>query len=597
MIDKTAAMINNFTRRAAYCYTITTIVLALTACAHLTAIDDESAEIKAAQHHEQQGRFAEAAKTYQAYAQTLESEAALRTRAMAADAWISANELKRARTLACKTPKQTEAETVAWCNLVTTRLHLRDRQPKLALQSLPPHNTALPRHLQIRILRVGTETYATLQQPLNEARNWFALRQIVGDDRLITRKLWIALAAMPLEQLRELMPPPPDDFGGWLELAYLYQQHRWRFDDFQRETTQWQQRYPKHPAQGLLVQLQQEAEQLSRVPTKVAVLLPLSGKLAAAGNAIRDGMLAAHLHTDRLGTPEFRFYDASQPGGIDTLLKKIQQDGAQFAVGPLDKAVVDQLAKRASLPLPTLALNYTQPNAQPPINLYQFGLLPEDEGMAMANYLHQHGARNPVVLIAESPWGQRISRSFKAHWQKLTQRAAREIKYRNETRDFTATLQNLLSTQPDAIALGAFPAAGRLINSQLRALSPNPPLIVAASQVYTGRPDPKQDQDLEGVIVGDGEWLLSPEAAFADVYQHLQKQQPQQLTQYGRLIAMGIDAYELVIQLPALRSGQLPTLQGATGLLRIDSHNQIHRTLAWAQFQNGAPVLIASPSE
>ena len=57
---------------------------------------------------------------------------------------------------------------------------------------------------------------------------------------------------------------------------------------------------------------------------------------------------------------------------------------------------------------------------------------------------------------------------------------------------------------------------------------------------------------------------------------------------YQRLIAMGIDAYDLIPQLPSLKSSSQSRFDGATGALTLQAGNRIQRQLHCAQFEGGA---------
>jgi len=60
---------------------------------------------------------------------------------------------------------------------------------------------------------------------------------------------------------------------------------------------------------------------------------------------------------------------------------------------------------------------------------------------------------------------------------------------------------------------------------------------------------------------------------------------------------MGYDAYHLVAPLFAARTGTMPEIDGATGVLYLDGSGRVHRRLAWAEFRNGAPVPLPPPDD
>ncbi|MGO2056188.1 MAG: penicillin-binding protein activator, partial [Halomonadaceae bacterium] len=61
-----------------------------------------------------------------------------------------------------------------------------------------------------------------------------------------------------------------------------------------------------------------------------------------------------------------------------------------------------------------------------------------------------------------------------------------------------------------------------------------------------------------------------------------------------RLMAMGVDAYELAIRFSNL--AELDGLNGSTGTLYLSDDGRIYRELPWAKFQNGTPSPILTPN-
>lgn len=61
-----------------------------------------------------------------------------------------------------------------------------------------------------------------------------------------------------------------------------------------------------------------------------------------------------------------------------------------------------------------------------------------------------------------------------------------------------------------------------------------------------------------------------------------------------RLMAMGVDAYELARRLPQLQLLPESQVHGATGLLVPGHDGRIQRRLPWARFESGVPRPILS---
>ena len=64
--------------------------------------------------------------------------------------------------------------------------------------------------------------------------------------------------------------------------------------------------------------------------------------------------------------------------------REAQADGVDWVIGPLERDQVTRLANLGEIPLPTLALNYTDQMTQADQTLFQFGLAPEDEARSAA---------------------------------------------------------------------------------------------------------------------------------------------------------------------------------------------------------------------
>jgi outer membrane PBP1 activator LpoA protein len=64
---------------------------------------------------------------------------------------------------------------------------------------------------------------------------------------------------------------------------------------------------------------------------------------------------------------------------------------------------------------------------------------------------------------------------------------------------------------------------------------------------------------------------------------------------YGRLYAMGMDAYGMLPHLARLQTSDQETLDGHTGNLYLDELNQVHRQLVWVQLDETPRILGYSP--
>jgi len=116
--------------------------------------------------------------------------------------------------------------------------------------------------------------------------------------------------------------------------------------------------------------------------------------------------------------------------------------------------------------------------------------------------------------------------------------------------------------------------------------------VYTTSHVYTGKPDPVEDRDLEGLKFLDIPWLLTSDPENPLSRQQLTAQLPGISPRYWRLYAMGIDSFQMLPHLARLKSSPWETLDGHTGNLYLDQINHVHRRLVWAQMTKGQPKIL-----
>lgn len=434
------------------------------------------------------------------------------------------------------------------------------------------------------------------------------------------------LALLSDTALDLLQPNPPDEMTGWMELARIFKKHGENFASAQPEYQAWRTRFPKHPAEAQLFARHYGGEvkaQPRTSLTRVAVLLPQSGPLQKVANALKEGIMAAHSVSDPANRPELSFYDSSDPQAIPALYQQAVQEGASAVIGPLDKGALGVLAASGDLPVPTLALNQIAATAQPPANLYQFALSPEDEARQVAERARQDGHTLALAMAPNTALGQRELSAFTQRWTELGGRVAEQILYDEKGHDFSPQivgltnldegeqrykrLQKLLGRnlhfepQPrrDAgfLFLSAEGDKAREIRPQLQFHRAGKLAIYSTSRVFNGDVNPGRDTDINGVRFPDIPWLLVPEQGPLS-REALARMFPASQSQYPRLYAMGIDSYNLLFNLDRLAGGRLhETSQGKTGNLYLDEGSLVHRRLVWAEISNGRPQVIGYTSK
>lgn len=324
-----------------------------------------------------------------------------------------------------------------------------------------------------------------------------------------------------------------------------------------------------------------------RPPVRLAMLLPLSGNLAAAAAPVRDGFLAGYYGEQRR-RPEITFIDThGTSGGALGAYDEAVAAGHDFVVGPLSREGVDALFARGSLPVPVMALN--RGTRTPPAGNASFSLSPEDEGIAAAQFLLDRGARR-VLVIGGSDDSQR--RSVAALRERLSERGGLVTDVVGEG---IADLSPFAQKEGgiDAVFLAVRGSAARTLMPTLAMAGLAGKPRVATSQLVSGTGKPEEDRVLDGTAFPSEVWTtrggvrgLPPQASVAN-------RLPTARGGGARLFAFGFDAWLLTAYLERLALSADGEVPGATGNLRIDSLGNIQRTPAWSTFSSGVPVPLA----
>jgi uncharacterized protein len=491
----------------------------------------------------------------------------------------------------------------------SARLELADRKPQGALDMLATLQPPMSVPVQSDAAAVRGQALFELGRPADAVRT-LVEREVWLDDSVSIlanqRLIWDGLRQHP--PATAVNPTGDRIVDGWLALAPIATSNP---ADLRRSLLRWRETYTDHPAAGVLLADLLAAQHATGFPTQIALLLPLSSPQRAQALAIRDGFVAAHLRSAASDATTIRVYDTAQ--GSQAQYLRAQLDGADFIVGPLLTADVEQVITQAGF-VPTLALNFAQ-SATPSLrSFYQFSLSPEDEARTIADAMALGGAKTAVAFIPNSDRGRRTLATFRMEFEARGGRLIDSVGYDRGSQEFAQPIMSLLNItrsnqrerrlaanigvpiefEPrrrqdiDAIFIAADDArSGRLLAPQLRFHSAGDIPTFATSDIY----DPGNaagDNDLNGLIFADAPVLITPSASADDLRHDLQTYWPQRggLT---KLYGMGFDAYQLIGSLYNDSRAAWP-VRGMSGDLSLDTTGRIHRGLPLAQFRNGKPV-------
>ncbi len=428
--------------------------------------------------------------------------------------------------------------------------------------------------------------------------------------------IWQTLMKLPLSDLQyHSQTANTEVLRGWFSLAQLGKANQSDLELQQAQLDAWRNLWPRHPAnQTLPSDLKMLRSLIDNQPRRIALLLPQQGRLAKAGEAVRDGFLATYYRSlaEHNRAPEVREYDSS--GDVITAYQQAVAEGADLVIGPLDKEKVNELSLLPALSVPLLSLNYadTQP-PEPLQGFYQFGLAPEDEARQVARQAYLEGHRYALVIIPAQEWSERSARAFSDEWLELGGTLVNTSQYVGSG-DYYRVIKGAMLIEPseqrikemeqmlgtklqsqarrrqdiDMIFLVADPLQARQIKPTLAFHFAGDLPVYATSHIYSGAEDPKADRDLNGIRFTAMPWLFDSQSAEKRAIDA----HAQSAAIYSRLHALGADAYRLYPRLPQL--AQVPTMRlyGATGALRLLPDGRVEREQSWARFRNGNAQLL-----
>lgn len=488
-------------------------------------------------------------------------------------------------------------------NMEQMQAHL---QPAVALA----RTRVLPDAIARRVFALALRQQELAEDHAAAAGTRCHLLEHLGDDaerRAMARALWLDLQQLPAAQLRRLERSAADArCAGWAARA--------RVGRGEGALTQWQQRFPEHPAEDLLPDGVGEPPAAQAGPQRITLLLPLSGRIAAAGAAVRDGFMAAYFSAPapRREALELGIIDTSSFSDAGAAYEEALRRGTDLVIGPLTKQGVDELLARNALPVPVITLNRTTEETAGPQGSTQFALAPADEARQIARRALAAGHRRALLLRPAGDWGNRMERAVREVWEAnggsiaaratyadrsshsesikaalglgLSEQRARSVRRLLGERMQTGSrrrqdLDVVLMLAPgtaDAKSLGpllAYHYAGDLPRFATSAAN--------SAEVSTA------DRDLEDLQIVEMPWLLPTAAADGSTQarslrQTLKSAALEPGARLSRLQALGVDAFELAVA--GAPPGPWSVLRGVTGVLRSNAQRQLERELVLGEF-------------
>jgi hypothetical protein len=493
----------------------------------------------------------------------------------------------------------------------------------LALQKLPKFSIDYPLPIQASILR----THGIALSKLGYLEDSIKIRLQLDDvyQQMLPQKMaaraynhqiiWSSLQAAPDEVL-ELLAREFPVMEGWIALSHAVKSSSEEGINRDLAIAAWQRHYPEHPAGSTLAKtLRSHKNLITKYPSAIALLLPLTSRYAGPATAIRDGLMAAYYRHDAASKPEIRIYDTGESQEqVLAAYKTAVEDGAKLIIGPLQKDAVADLI-RNKLSIPVLALNYA-PDEENSAQVIQFGLSPEDEARQAAELTIIKDQAQAIIFAPNTNLGDRLVKAYTERFEELggnvlstekyipnssdhkhsIQRSMNILQSRNRHAILSSVIKQKTEFEPrrrqdvDAIFLVVDPKQARNLRSQLKFYDAGDISVYATSKAFTGSVNKQRDNDLNGLIFSDMPWILQGE--HNQQFAKANELWPKILSRYPRLYALGLDAYRIIPYLARLQANQFERFPGLTGSIAINEFNRAHREMVWANFVNGQPEVL-----
>jgi len=502
--------------------------------------------------------------------------------------------------------------------------YLGDGKVYQSLLALPEIEDITDYSYKALALRIRSRGVLAIGKPLDSAKLRMQISNYLNTAKEIEENhdfVWDALNRISESaMIRTLAEPQTPELRGWLELNLIARRSNMLPDKMEPWIDQWYQLYGDHPAAPrYAIHLLEESRRIYINPARIALMLPFSGRLEKVAEAILNGFLYAY-YQDPEQSADIEVIDAStDPAEFNLQYEQVIQKGADFVVGPIDKDLIDSLQKREKLDIPTLTLNYGNDQGETRLNLYQFGLRPEDEAVQIADYALAQGKHHAVVLVPDTEWGYRLQQAFSKRFESLGGHVVGSTIYPAKQNDYSASIKNLLNLTTsnqrksilqqvikeqvkfdarrrqdvDMIFIAANSRQARLIKPQLKFHHAQDLPVYSTSHISSSDSNPDDDRDLDEILFVDIPWMLDNHDSLD--YQQISRLWPEESQRFSRLFALGIDAYRMIPSLRRLMINPEESLPHNTGTLSVDKKGQVKRSLMMATYENGRAKLLESP--
>lgn len=452
------------------------------------------------------------------------------------------------------------------------------------------------------------ELYLFNGDNLNAARELIQLEPFKAQDQKaqLWSQVWTNISSLNSASLQAIQLDEKENIlHGWVQLATYSDTLKHSPVRLQQAFKDWLQANSMHPAATYTPQEVLDILALDIVrPEHVALLLPLTGRFGPQGMRVRDGFINAMMEDkERDDFTTLKIID-TQVTPMSEILPILDKEQIQFVVGPLIRSEIEEFQTLNSADIPQLALNIpSEINVDK--NSCYFTLSPEQEVEQAAIHLFKLGHKHPLFLAPQGRMGERLNQAFSDKWFQLTSQKPSTSYFgsKAQLQQKVNSVFGLESSQARIYQMNAL--AGIDLESQPRsrrdidavymiatsgeltllkpfievAINPGitPPKLYASSRSNNGRQT--QLAEIRGVEFSDIPLLTNENHSFNVQFEKLW---PDSSNGETRLHALGMDAYQLITELPQMKAVDNYQMEGKTGELSINQECVIQRKMSWA---------------
>lgn len=422
-----------------------------------------------------------------------------------------------------------------------------------------------------------------------------------GNYRDLGERLFQYLLRLPDTTVNEQLKVSGGDpvWRAWLEMQKTYRADQTRFSEW-LDRNAGRMSHPPIPRHLLAWA---EGHDIDRL----AIILPLDGSLAPAGEAVLAGAVEQlyALYPNPALRPKLTTVNSAQYASATAAYQRAMEDDPDLIMGPLTKVEVSNLVDLGPLPIPTILLNQIDAASEAEQkNRLSFSLAPEDEALQIADVAFGRGCRNAIVIAASGDRGNRLLQAFEPRWTQLGGKIRGSLIVAQQS-EANKALGELLGSGSSDDRIRAIETAfdlpvdargrGRSDFECIFMLAPNPttarawrPLLVfhmsgdtpvyATSAINDGVRD-SRNGDLNGVLFVEIPAMLPPYVS----------------DRLSRLRALGRDALSMGQHWHQAAVTDDWIIRGDTGILRRKPNGLIERASELATFDGAEPQYSALP--